>query len=436
MRRAVLQVACAAAMLVAAAADASSPDPARDILVTIEDESAAQVGTGISAPYRMRKRYATEADTLRVAEALADDYQLVEIDRWPIRSLAVLCIVFRPDEGESRNDVLERLGNDARIASAQSLQEFETMLAEDSGYDDTYMSLQRALTLMDIPAAHRHTRGGGVRVAIVDSHADVEHEDLAGRVRKQRSLLGTSAVPHAGHGTAVASVIGATANNALGIVGIAPDAALEIYVACRAEEGRSEAICDSFTLAKALDEIVASRPDVLNLSLAGPHDPLLTELLAAADRAGIIAVAARGRAVRDGHRFPASLPRVIGVASSDVGDEAQVPSSPAEAAPAAGIFAPGMQIMVALPSNEYDFRSGNSLAAAHVSGVVALLMSVQPGLTFDALLGHLRTAQGGHRPHRPALNACAALRRIDPERFCALPAMAASEGELDAERQP
>jgi len=432
MKRRVLQAACASAMLAAAVAAASPPDPARDILVTIEDRSAAQVGTGVNAPYRMRKRYATEAATLRIADDLADEYRLAEIDRWPIRSLAVLCIVFRPDGDESRDQILARLENDARVESAQRLQEFETLATDGPGYDDTYTSLQRSLTLMDVPAAHRHTRGGGVRIAIVDSHADVEHEDLSGRVGKLRSLLGSAAVPHPGHGTAVASVIGATANNALGIVGIAPEAELEIYVTCRAEEGRAEAVCDSFTLAKALDEIVGSRPDVLNLSLAGPHDPLLAELLSKADRAGIVAVAARGTAPRDVRDFPASLPRVIGVQSSDAADSRGRAGDP----PPTGIFAPGTQIMVALPSNEYDFRSGNSLAAAHVSGVVALLKSVHPGLNFDALLGHLRAAHSARRHQRPTLNACAALRRIDAERYCTLPAMAASEGKLDAEHQP
>ena len=43
-----------------------------------------------------------------------------------------------------------------------------------------------------------------------------------------------------------------------------------------------------------------------------------------------------------------------------------------------GLFAPGDQIMVAIPDDRYDFRSGSSLAAAHVSGIIALLLSVAP----------------------------------------------------------
>src|SRR5690606_40707066 len=58
------------------------------------------------------------------------------------------------------------------------------------------------------------------------------------------------------HGTAIASVIGANANNAKGMVGIAPDSRMELYVACWAEQGVFGAVCDSFTLAKALDTLL------------------------------------------------------------------------------------------------------------------------------------------------------------------------------------
>lgn len=414
-----MKLLCALLVVAAAAAQASdAPDTRRDILVTITDHGARNVSTGVNAPYRMRKRYPTEADTLRAAAAIADDYELAEIDRWPIRALEVLCIVFRVGPDRDRDDVLRRLRSDARIDSAQRLQEFETQLEARAGYDDTYNGLQRALSAMDVPAAHRYTRGDGIRVAIIDSHADAEHEDLDGRVRKLSSLIDSAAIPDASHGTAVASVIAATANNARGIVGVAPEATLEIYVACRREVNREQAVCDSFTLAKALDEIVASRPDIINLSLTGPWDPLLAELLAAADRAGIVAVAARAADGDDARSFPANLPRVIGVASSDDPVTRQLPDAVGNPHPEPGIFAPGRQIMVALPHNGYDFRSGNSLAAAHVSGVVALLLSVSPALTFDTVQAHLVAAHRSVPPTPATINACAALMRIDIARDC------------------
>src|SRR3989337_4087675 len=132
---------------------------------------------------------------------------------------------------------------------------------------------------MEIPGAHRYWRGKGVRVAIVDSHADAEHEDLKGRVTETFFLADGAGSEDWEHGRAVASVIVANANNAKGIVGIAPESVIESYVACWAESKAINAVCDSFSLAKALDALLADGPDVLNLSLTGPYDPLLERLL-------------------------------------------------------------------------------------------------------------------------------------------------------------
>lgn len=394
------------------------PDASRDILVTIADDGARSVGTGVSAPYRKRKRYPLEAETLMTASRIADEYRLVEIDRWPIRSLSVLCIVYRVSAGRDRDTVVRSLGNDVRIASAQRLQAFETLGESPPGYDDTYSGLQRSLEVMDVLSAHRFSRGNGVRIAIVDSYADAEHEDLSGRVNKVSLHLGAGALQDAGHGTAVASVIAATANNARGIVGVAPESTLEIHVACWSEDAEPRSVCDSFTLARALDEVVDSRPDVLNLSLVGPYDPLLADLLQQVDRAGVVTVAARATDHREGGTFPASLPRVIGVGSSDVYETRGVPAAVGNSRSAPGVLAPGTQIMVAVPRNGYDFRSGSSLAAAHVSGVVALLLSASSNLTLDVIRTSLQSSQRPSESGWPAVNACVALQRIEPSVTC------------------
>lgn len=399
-------------------ASGGPPDASRDILVTIADEGARSMTTGVSAPYRKRKRYSLEAETLRTASKIAQEYALIEIDRWPIRSLSVLCIVYRVAVASDRDTVVRSLNSDTRIESAQRLQAFEALGRPVRDYDDTYTGLQRGLEVMDVPAAHQFSRGTGVRVAIVDSHADAEHEDLSGQVQKISLHLAAGQRHDAAHGTAVASVIAATANNARGIVGIAPESVLEIYVACWREKAATQAICDSFTLARALDEIVDSRPDVLNLSLVGPHDPLLADLLYQVDRAGVVIVAARATDQREDGSFPASLPWVIGVGSSDGYETHGVPAAVGNSRPAPGVFAPGTQIMVAVPQNGYDFRSGSSLAAAHVSGVVALLLSASPGLSPDAVRASLQSSQQAAESGWPAVNACVALQRIDASVSC------------------
>ena len=407
-----------AAMAVATAAG-ESPDPKRDILVTFVNQETSAIGAGISEPYRKRKRYAMDSNVRRHAADIAGEYGLVEVDRWPIDSLSVFCFVFRTPAGEAREPLIARLRVDPRIESAQALQRFETLAGGVADYDDTHVALQRALEVMGIPAAHRYSRGQGVRVAIVDSRADTQHEDLEGRITELRFIDDADTAGSAQHGTAVASVIGANANNAAGIVGVAPESAMELYVACWADGEPLHAVCNSFTLAKALDAVVDSTPHILNLSLTGPPDPLLARLLEQAGRAGVIIVAAQAR--RDSG-FPASLEWVIGVGSGDALAAAE-PGHPADRL-AQPVYAPGREIMVAIPDNAYDFRSGSSLSAAHVSGVIALLLSASPGTPREAVQTYLRLSQRSSAAEA-SVDACLALQMLDRSRSCPERAMQA-----------
>lgn len=393
------------------------PDPERDILVMLESAEAAAVSGGMGPPYRKRKRYAVPLDTQLLAAEIAEEYALLEIGRWPMRSLSVICIVFRPTDDGERDELVSRLRTDPRIESAQRLQQFDTRTLAFLDYDDTYIGMQRSLAIMGVPAAHRYSRGQGIRIAVVDSAADVQHEDLQGRITALRDFTDRHNPGQAEHGTAVTSVIGASANNARGIVGVAPEAEIELYVACWAQREPDHAVCDSFTLAKALDALAAKSADVVNLSLSGPHDPLLERLLAAIGRGGAIIVAPRPAPRAESSPFPANLDGIVSVTSGD------------EAVPAASVslrsifhsrdlYAPAERIVVALPSDNYGFRSGSSLAAAHASGVAALLLSVSPELTRDTLVGYLRDSQQGSPEGVRSINACAALRLADASRIC------------------
>lgn len=395
-------------------ATAQKNDPDRDILVTFDNQGARAQGTGTSAPYRNRKRYAIAAAARRSADAVRDEYALVEVDHWPIRSLSVYCFVYRVAPDANRETVIARLKTDARVESVQALQEFKTGMTAKGQYDDTYANLQIGLDILDIGAAHRISRGKGVRIAMIDSDADSRHEDLKGRLSKIEVFVRGNAVTDAEHGTAVASVIGANANNAKGIVGIAPEASLELYVSCWTEDGIDNAICDTFTLAKALDTLLDDPPDVLNMSLTGPFDPLLARLLDALQDAGVVMVAARPADVSNRNNFPASLEEVIGVGDS----EPPPPESGSSTQLLQDIYAPGQQIMVALPNNSYDFRSGSSLAAAHVSGAIALLLAVSPHLPFASVLAFLRESQNVGATGAVSIDACVVLQLADPARSC------------------
>ena len=407
MSRRLIQVLAAISLALAPVAVlAQHTDTDRDILVTFDNAGART--TTSTAPYRARKRYAMTAEAKQQAKAVAAEYRLQQVDHWPIRSLAVYCFVYRVAAGEDREHVIDMLRADARVESVQALNVFKTGARPASGYDDTYAELQHGLDTLDLTRAHRYSRGRGVRVAVIDSNADTDHEDLKGRIRRMKDFASDGAAPDRHHGTAVTSVIAASANNAKGIVGVAPEAKVELYVACWSDAASDVAICDSFTLAKALDTLLERPPDVLNLSLAGPADALLQRLLLKVYASNVVVIAAHPADRDPARQFPANMDEVIAVGSSNSTDRGS--DGP--------ILAPGEQILVAVPDNNYDFRSGSSLAAAHVSGVVALLLDISPDSDAARIHSLLEKSQRNTTAGHVSINACKALHLADQSLSC------------------
>jgi subtilisin family serine protease len=249
--------------------------------------------------------------------------------------------------------------------------------------------------------------GEGVEVAIIDTGVDIHHPDLAGRIGTTRNFIDDDqrSFETDRHGTEVAGIIGAVANNGVGIVGVAPAAHLQIYKACQPQQpARLEAWCNSFTLALALGAAIDAHAQIVNLSLGGPADPLLTQLVNHGQHLGMIfvgAVPANGRL--DG--FPLNIAGVIAAQQSDLPD------------PQAGVLhAPGREILSLTPGGHYDFATGSSFAAAHVTGAIALLRSRLPRLDAAALLAVLeRTASRGEGQ---TIDVCAALAAMLPRVDC------------------
>ena len=188
---------------------------------------------------------------------------------------------------------------------------FETLV---SRYDDPYGEMQSAVRDLGLEQAHSLATGRGVTVAVIDSGVDANHPDLDGRVSVAHDLVNSPQAPSHGevHGTAVAGIIASVANNNEGIIGVAPDVDIAALRACWAVAGASsESHCSTFTLAQALDVAITLEPDIINLSLAGPFDPLLAQLLDKAIGQGAVVVAAYSEQGKRTAVFPASHPRVI-----------------------------------------------------------------------------------------------------------------------------
>ncbi len=298
----------------------------RQIVITVRNSPprTAQHAGSYAKGYDTAGRYQASPAALRDVSALERRYGLRELAAWPIEVLGVHCIVFEVQGDRPLPQVLAQVQQDARVESVQPLQTFRAQSGTSSTYDDPYVGLQDGIAAMQVEEAHRWSRGRGVRVAVIDSGVDDTHPDLARRITMVRDLTGlpAGAARHDTHGTAVAGVIAADAGNALGIVGIAPEANLLVLRACWQVTGDagSESRCNTFTLAQALVLAISERAAVINLSLTGPADPLLERLLKRAMAMGKIVVTAipeGGLTAQES--FPASLPGVLAVATAEQG---------------------------------------------------------------------------------------------------------------------
>jgi subtilisin family serine protease len=347
------------------------------------------------------------------AAQLAREYRLHEVSAWTIDPLRLRCLLYEIPATMDRADLLVRLQHDRRVRLAQPLQNFDTYASPEhsdeatttspsAAYNDPYISLQHGFSAIDAGAAQHWASGAGVRVALIDTGVDAKHPDLAGRITAQRDFVTSSAdAPDLDrHGTEVAGVIAAVANNRLGIVGVAPRVRVLSYRACWPTQANADAArCNTFTLAQALGAAIASGADIINLSLGGPRDPLLEQLAGYAVKHGSIVVGAvppNGR--MDG--FPVDVSGVIAVTSVE----------DPRASGAAVLAAPGRDILTLEPGGHYDYASGSSLATAHVTGAIALLIELNRHLDARALVAALNGSRGSASA---PIDVCAAMLALD-----------------------
>lgn len=376
-RRVVLTAAAAMTTSIAVGADVPAPVVESDvtpaqILVMIRMAPAhfrpdVDYGDG----YAGRSGHAARR---RAALDIAQTHGLQLRSHWPMPTIGVECFVMdvRPDVAPEQ--AAAAVSRDPRAAWAQAVQTFTTL-----GYNDPLFDLQPVAHAWQLAALHATTTGRGVSIAQIDSGVEADHPDLRGQFRLVRNVVADRPFAAEQHGTAVAGVIGAHADNGIGIVGVAPGARLLAYRGCW-ESASGGTVCDSLSLATALQLALDQGARIVNLSVGGPPDRLLRELLDAAAGLGVIVIAAAGAETAE-LGFPASHPGVIAVADS------------ARVAPSTTLLvAPGRDVPATLPGGRWGFVSGASYAAAEVTGMVALLLELAPGARAPQIEAMLRRA--------------------------------------------
>lgn len=360
----------------------------------------------------------------RLATQISERYRIERSYAWTMRSLGETCVVFRLERNAEAAPVVAALRADPRVSVATAARTYRTL--GEPAWNDTYAALQPSLEALGLAAAHRVATGRGVRIAVVDTGVDFRHPELEGKIVESRDFvdLDLGAFTSDTHGTAVAGVIAAATDNGMGIVGVAPGAEVAALKGCWPDPpGAPTSVCNTYTLARALDHAIVSGARILNLSLAGPEDPLLTRLLQRAEADGILVVAAAD----DGPElsYPAALPTVLAVRA--------LAPEPSRKRAEREVAAPGAEVLTTAPGGRFDFFTGSSFAAAHASGVAALVLEREPQLAPRQLRARLAT--GGR------LDACVALAPAGDAGPCAVaaappPATPSAEPRSEPDARP
>jgi len=321
------------------------------------------------------------------------------------------------NSGLSISDTLAAYSADPRVLSAQP----DYVVSISAIPNDTSFNLQWALRNtgqsggvsgadINVPSAWDVTTGSGqVIVAVIDTGVDYNHPDLAANMwRNPGEVPGngidddqngyvddvygydfanndSNPMDDNGHGTHVAGTIGAVGNNSRGVAGVLWD--VQIMALKFLGANGSGYISNAL---RALNYAVANGASISNNSWGGGgFDAAMLAAIQNARNAGHIFVAAAGNNARNNDTNPTypsnyDVDNVVTVAALDRSDN--LASFSNYGARTVDIGAPGVSILSTTPNNTYRTYSGTSMAAPHVTGVLALVRDLHPNWTYRQII--------------------------------------------------
>jgi subtilisin family serine protease len=327
------------------------------------------------------------------------------------RSSSWGCAALRPAPGETPQSLATRMAADPRAITAEPNGYLEPAESRQQSwaFDDGLgspqsFSEQPAVAAIHLQAAHRVSRGDGVKVAILDTGAELQHPALAGRIAYGWDYVdgdadasesgngvdddGDGRVDEAlGHGTHVAGIVALTA----------PRARL-LIVRVLDGDGRG----DMMAVASGIWYAAARGARVINLSLGSLRESrAVAYALAYARQEGAVCVASAGNwGTASPVEFPASSEDVLAVAAVDASDLAAPFTSYGSHV---DLSAPGVGVRSAYVGGRYALWSGTSMSAPFVSGTAALLLAIHGEWGLDALRARLSRGARPLDARNPAL---------------------------------
>lgn len=311
-----------------------------EMLITYDSNQPSDAADTILKKYKLRAKRSDNLDTIKTT------------------------MITAATNGQDPLDVVSTIKKQETAVDAATSNHYLT--ANVSGGGGLY-----PLGMTGVAAARARTGGKGVVIGMIDTPIDMDYGDTLHTPIERVDLVPPGDEQNRLHGTEVAGVM--VSGNPR--IGIAPESRLVAISAFSTNPANpAQRRSNSGLIARALEEAIRQNVDVLNLSFAGKPDPVVDRLVQAAVQRGIVVVASAGNEGPGAQpAYPAALPGVLAVTAVDQGQNV---FGRANRGDYIDLAAPGVGILTTAPRGSYQVSSGTSLATAHVSGVVALLLSL------------------------------------------------------------
>jgi len=283
--------------------------------------------------------------------------------------------------------------NPLHLSKAINKKEKDIEAATNNTFETASASFKNAYSMYEtgVRFVHKTTKGNGITICMVDTPVDIFHPSLANAFVETLDLFEIDETNASSmlHGTTVAGVLVSQNQH----IGIAPQAKLVAVGAFKAEGSSPDNLRGSSSdVAKALDACIERDVDVINLSFTGGKDSLVERVINKAINKGIIVIAAAGNGGNWGSTiYPAAIP---GVLTATAVDQDKVLFDMADKGLFVDYAAPGVDILTIAPNGKYKLSTGTSIATAHISGIVALLLSRKANKNIDDVMKQTATDLG------------------------------------------